>query len=54
MIFENQIAFVTDAVSRIGQASAIRLASAVYDLATPDSGYTTGHTLKGDGGVHIG
>lgn len=39
-------------IKRIGTPKDI--AGAVCYLAAPDSGYTTGHTLKVDGGVHIG
>jgi len=39
-------------VKRIGTPKDI--AEAVCYLASPNTGYTTGHTLKVDGGVHIG
>ena len=39
-------------IKRIGTPQDI--AEAVCYLASPNTGYTTGHTLKVDGGVHIG
>lgn len=39
-------------VKRIGRPK--DMAEAVCYLASPNAGYTTGHTLKVDGGVHIG